>query len=363
MFKGALALLMLLCPGAALPAYALEDDVLVTVSDTASLEKAVRRANRLGRVQILLSDGRYPLERALAITGDHVTLRSASGDPRKVVLHGIGMRRTPSVQNLVEVSGQHVALIGLTLQDTPNHLVQLRGERNADHFSLVNCVLRDAYEQLFKVSSEPDAEPSADFGEVLDSTFEYTAGVGPNYYIGGIDLHSGKGWTIAGNVFRNIASPGDRVAEHAIHLWKGSAANIVRDNLIVDSDRGIGFGLGEDWHRHNQGGEIVNNIIIDRRLGAPAADVGIGLENSPDTLVIGNFVYLAHGYPNAIEYRFPRTSNVLISDNLTNKAIVGRNDASAEVDGNRAGSLLTRSLDLAAMATSRMIAWLSSSSD
>jgi len=42
------------------------------------------------------------------------------------------------------------------------------------------------------------------------------------------------------------------------------------------------------------------------------ADVGIGLENASNAKVYNNTVFLAHSYPNAIEYRFPGTSGGMI---------------------------------------------------
>ena len=312
----------------------------VTVSSPTDLYRAVAAANGAGATEILLSDGLYRLERTLVIAGDGISLRSASGDRTQVILRGNGMRATDGVDNLIDVRGSHVSLVGLTLEQAGNHLIQLRGENDADHFRLINCVLRDGYEQLLKVTSERDGEPSADFGQVRGSRFEYTADRGPNWYIGGIDLHSGKQWLIKNNTFRNIASPAGQVAEHAIHIWKNSADNTVQNNVILNSDRGIGFGLTDQWYRHNRGGVIAGNTIVHYRPDDPFADVGISLENSPGTQVIGNAVYLGHGYPNGIEYRFEGTKDVLIAGNVTNKAIAGRDGAQALLEGNRQGGLL-----------------------
>jgi len=51
--------------------------------------------------------------------------------------------------------------------------------------------------------------------------------------------------------------------------------------------------------------------------------------------VLHNTIYIAGGsYPNAIEYRFPDATNVLIANNLTNKVIAARDGATATVTGN-----------------------------
>lgn len=336
--------------------------VHVAVDTVPSLYAAINQASgRVGKDTVIaLADGIYTLPRPLRISGNNVTLRSESGDPTTVVLVGSGMRKTAGVDNLIEVSGKHVALIGLTLREAGNHLIQLRGEQDADHFRLLNCVLQDSYEQLMKVSGKPSGEPSADYGVVQNTRFEYTDALGPNFYIGGIDMHGGKNWLIERNHFRNIASPSESIAEFAIHLWTGSADNVVKDNVIINSDRGIGFGLTEKWVRHNQGGEITGNIILHLRPSDPFSDVGIGLESSPGTLVSGNFIYMTHSYPNAIEYRFSETRDVVIIGNVTNKAITSRNGGEALVEGNQTASFTTTAIDYAALALVKLRARLTS---
>jgi hypothetical protein len=67
----------------------------VPVSTVSALQQALMDA-RPGDT-ILVADGAYKLERTLLLAGkQHVTLRSASGDPAKVILRGGGAWRGPT---------------------------------------------------------------------------------------------------------------------------------------------------------------------------------------------------------------------------------------------------------------------------
>ncbi|MEO0438409.1 MAG: right-handed parallel beta-helix repeat-containing protein [Pseudomonadota bacterium] len=305
------------------------------VNSSATLHAAMKRANGSGFTEIVLDPGRYRIRKTLRIRASHIAIRSSSGKYADTVLVGNGMRAADSVDNLIEVSGQHVSITGLTLRDAGNHLIQVRGERNADHFTLKDSALINAYQQLLKVSADASSEISADFGTVSGSLFAYENSLGPNFYIGGIDAHKGKNWIVEENSFHNIASPANQVAEFAIHFWSQSANNKVRNNFILNCDRGIGFGLGKHQHRRNDGGEISGNTIFHPRTSNPFSDVGIALENSPDTVVNDNTVLLRHNYPNAIEYRFPGTQSVIIKQNTLNRAVRSRNQGSGSVFENR----------------------------
>jgi hypothetical protein len=303
----------------------------IIAGNVSEIYQAIDSANkRKGYTHILIKDGTYQLPNTLVIKAPAITLASLSGDRNKVILNGNGMKKTANVDNLIYVAAAHFTLTGITLQHSGNHLIQVSGADNPDYFSLSNCVLRDSFEQLLKVSYGKDI--SADYGVVKDCVFEYSAGIGPQWYIGGIDAHGIQHWSIRNNTFKNIASPSYHIAEHAIHIWNNSAHNIVEDNVIFDCDRGIGFGMQK---RGNLGGTIQNNIITHANNADPFADVGIILENSPDTLISNNYLYLSHSYPNAIEYRFSGTKNAIIQHNITNKKIANRNGADAFLHKNK----------------------------
>lgn len=314
--------IVLLCPSLAAAN-------VINVTNSAELVGAIKRAHLDNRVsKIFLKNGIYQLEQRLTINRDHLAIigQSTSG----VIIKGRGMRRTQGVEILLDISGSFISISGITLEQSSNHLIQVRAEKNADNFLLTNCVLKDAYEQLLKVSGK-DGGAFSDNGLVENCIFSYSKGIGPQYYIGGIDAHRANNWVVRNNKFENIASPAKRVAEHAIHFWKNSSNNHVVNNIILNSDRGIGFGLGQS---RNQGGIIESNHIIHTDKSHPYADAGITLESSPDTVVKNNKILLYHNYPNAIEYRFPSTVNTSIINNHVNKKIKRRDGASAEVSGN-----------------------------
>lgn len=315
-----------------------------TVSNTNELKQALNTAKRsTAGATILLEDGIYPIKgRSLVIKQDHITIRSASGQRDNVIITGEGM--TQGVGNLIDVSADHFSLIGVTLQNSKWHLIQIRSEKDADYFFMDNCVLQDAGQQIIKVSHSKKVPYHSNNGMIQNSLFQYTAGIGPYYYIGGVDAHRAIDWVVKNNIFKDISSPGKKVAEHAIHFWNDSRNTQSTGNIIINSDRGIGYGM---YNRENQhyGGLIADNVIIHTKADNPFADTGIILESSPNTVVKNNVLYMTTSYPNAIEYRFEHTKNVVIEGNITNKAIKKRNGAEAILINNQSGSKSLQAID------------------
>jgi len=291
----------------------------VVVSTVAELVAAVNNANQGGDKYIECENGTYELNDLLHIIADSITVKSLHGIRDSVIVRGQGMGG--DVSHVFLVQGADFSVRDLTLGWVANHGVQIQGEQNADRPRVQNIRFVDTYEQMLKVSA--GGVEFSDSGLVEQCLFEYSAGVGPQYYIGGIDCHRSRNWIVRNNIFKYIRSPGGSMAEHAIHFWNNSANTLVECNLIITCDRGIGFGLGSSPHT---GGIIRNNMIYhDTTEGF--ADVGIALETCPDAQVYNNTIYHEHNYQNAIEYRFPATTNVFIANNLTNKDIRARDGA------------------------------------
>ena len=296
------------------------------VSTVSEFKDAISTANSSGgNMTILIEDGTYAVASTSSypyITASNLIIRSASGNRDAVILTGQGMQ---DVAPLVEIGlylvGDNITVADLTIRDVGNHGIAITSD---DHF-IHNVKIQDTYEQMIKGNST--ASPNNNT-VVQCCLFEYTAGVGPQFYIGGLDIHAGTNWLVRDNVFYDIASPSQSLAEHAIHFWDNCSDNIIERNIIVGCDRGIGFGLGSS---PNSGGIIRNNFIVNDG-SQPFNDVGIGLETSPYTEVYNNTIHIA--YQNAIEYRFVETTNVLITNNLTNRPITSRNGGAATLTTN-----------------------------
>ncbi|MBN2001085.1 T9SS type A sorting domain-containing protein [candidate division KSB1 bacterium] len=287
--------------------------------------------------EILLHDGTYnlPLNQfAFAVYTNNVIIRSQSGSRDAVIINGWGMYANG--HHGFYVGANDVTIRDLTIQNVRYHCIQT--DLEVDGLTVINCVLRDAGEQMLKVPGDGATNFSED-GYVEGCLFYYTAGIGPRDYIGGIDCHNSRNWIVKNNIFKYIISPGGGVAEHAIHFWRESEGTMSDGNLIIDCDRGIGYGLGTSSH---VGGVIRNNIIYHRGTNPGAfADVGIGLETAPDVRVYNNTIYFENTYPNAIEYRFSATSNVYIGNNLTNKDIRLRDGASGTLSNNIENTIIS----------------------
>jgi hypothetical protein len=298
---------------------------VVNVTNEAEFISAVNQANNDGgNLTILIADGTYQIASTSwypYITANNVVFRSLSGNRDAVILTGSGMADVSGSEIGFNAVGDNITIADLTIKDVGNHAIAVTG----NNLYVYNVKIQNTYEQMIKANN---AGSDVNNGKVKCSLFEYTAGVGPQWYIGGLDIHRGTNWTVSDNVFKDISSPSQAVAEHAIHFWDSSADNTVERNIIINCDRGIGFGLGTS---PNDGGIIRNNMITNDGTGV-FSDVGIGLETSPNTKIYNNSIFIE--YQNAIEYRFAATNNVEIANNLTNKIIKERNGAAATLSTN-----------------------------
>jgi len=290
---------------------------IIIVETVKQLYQAIKIANKTGNLTISLKDGVYKLYKRIHIIGDNIVVRSYSRDRNKVIIKGKGIKG--SLTHIFSVASNQFTIADMTIGWVKHHAIQIHGEKGVKNSLIHNVKFVDTGQQMLKISGKK-SNKKPEGGVVEWCLFTFPSGVASQNYTGGIDAHNAKNWIIRNNEFYGIKSPDKGLAEHAIHFWNGSENTLVEKNIISNSDRGIGFGLGKKGHK---GGIIRNNMVHTNR------DVGIGVETSTGTKIYNNSVY-TENYENSIEYRFPGTNKVIIQNNLVNKRIKSRNGGKAK---------------------------------
>jgi len=310
----------------------------VVVSSVSALQIAVNNANSGGDKTILIANGVYDLSGiALQITANGVTVRGQSGNRSAVVLDNHCVEAGTS--GIFRILASSVNIADMTLKRPYYHAIHISpgGSSNIENVVIDNVHIIDAGEQAIKIN--PDNRDFATYtvnnGTIRNCLIELTDTGRANLtstaypcYTGGIDGHWAAGWTVQDNIIKGFWCS-DGLSEHGIHFWNNSSNILIERNQIIECDRGIGFGLGEDG---NVGGIIRNNMIY-HGVNHGFSDVGISIESTPNAQVYNNTIYHVHNY-SAIEYRFGATAGVHIANNLTNRAISRRDDATGLVQNN-----------------------------
>jgi hypothetical protein len=304
------------------PQLDISESRVINVSTVDELMAAVDTANNGGDTAIVLASGTYQLSGALMITANQVAFYGHSGNRDDVIIRGQGM--WGDVGYVFWVQGSYFKAAHMTIGWVCYHAVQIHGQENADNPIIYDVRIVNTGEQMVKMTYAQGNAAGSDNGQVRCCLFEYSDGIGPQYYIGGLDGHQCSNWQVINNEFRYIKSPDEDLAEFAIHFWTNSKNNQVMNNRIVDCDRGIGFGMGDRGH---QGGIIANNMIYTTR------DVGISLETASNISVYNNSLY-TENYNNSIEYRFSGSHSNRIINNLTNALIQSRDGGQATLQTN-----------------------------
>lgn len=307
---------------------------IIRASSEADLQRAV--AQLTSDTTILIEPGTYRLTHTLNIGGRtlrNVALRGATNNRDEVVLVGPGMASenpgdTPhGIWTGDGVDG--VLIANLTVRDFPFHPIILNAGTSAPRIYNVRAL--DGGQQLLK--GNPDGAGAGIEGGIVEySIFEFTT-TSRDSYTNGVDVIAGSNWVIRHNLFRNIRAPQGQLAGPSVLMWGGARNTIVEGNTFVNCQREIAFGLQPRTPVTDHSGGIIRNNFIYRDEWV-AGDAGISVWDSPGTLVLHNTVILSGTYPNAIEFRFPGTVDVVVGNNLTDAAIVSRDEGMALITGN-----------------------------
>lgn len=326
---------------AAAPGYGeplnLTTGVIYNVADATELQNAVSSINDAGvPATVLLADGVYTVNDTLQILCDRVVLRSAGGDRDAVTIRGPNEGIGATVFNLFYVPADNFTIADVTFGYCRWHGIQVVGESDGSAGLWVhNCRIVNCCEQFIKGSSDSDPIGATD-GIIENSLFEFTSRWAYQAYTGGIDIHKGVNWIVRDNLFRHIRAA-TNMCEHAVHFWKRCTTQpqnvLVERNIVIDCDRGIGFGLSNYDGGFNGGSSAIrNNFVYSGGAGA-YTDVSIGLEYASGVWVDNNSVYNAT-YWAPIEYRFTGGPTMIYRNNLVNHAIAQRDSAPAAILSN-----------------------------
>lgn len=289
---------------------------------------------------IVVSSGTYTLNTtALALNASNVRLWGATGTKEDVIIQGDAMTAGASIKYILYIvaANTNIHVKDLTMQRVGWHVVGFEGSTSAGTGSTFdNVAFKDAYEQIIKVadSNSTDGEHVDDV-TITNSVIMFSSSPAPQSYTGGIDAHGAQDWIVRGNTFQNITSPDTSPGEGAVHFWQGSANNLVEKNRIIDCDRGIEFGRADgasctgDGLCGNSAGIIRNNMIFHSGQGT-LEDVQIAAQNSPNTEIYNNTIYMVDSaYANAIEGRWSSSTGLLIQNNLIAGGAIQLRDSSS----------------------------------
>ena len=234
---------------------------------------------------ILLADGNYKFPRPAVLTGrKRVAIRSASGDPAKVILSGRGWDSGAKNDDILHIGRcDGVTIADLTFADCRSYGVKVEAENGPKDVHIYNCRFRDIGVRAMKGSAGQDPNVRAVKGSVRYCQFENTKVPPADWLFGGdyisaIDMMALEDWTFSDNAFRNIKgrNGGGRAA---IFIWVRSRHVVVERNLIVNCDRGIAFGNPGQSTANNAGEPLVYvaDATIRNNFIAGGPDCGIEL--------------------------------------------------------------------------------------
>lgn len=316
---------------------------IVNVDSVSTLESAV--ANLSDNTTILIKPGRYELNTTLYITKNNIVIRGDSDNCDVVELVGKGMENPNrgDVGSGVWINSSNVMVANLTISEVWYHPIEIQG--SADSPWIYNVRLINAGEQFIKSSSGGGFGVGADFGKVEYTIMEYTDSPpaidhgGGTGYTNGVDVHGGQGWLIRNNLFKNFHTPdnADHLWNPAILMWNGASDTIAENNVFINVDRAIAYGLVNRSNDHS-GGVIRNNMVymsanLYSSSRKASSDAPIIIWDSPTTQVLHNTIRTNNNTAKSIELRFD-SSGVTVANNLADAPIVYREGSSFTSDNN-----------------------------
>lgn len=306
---------------------------VINVSTSAELLRQVR--NAAAGTTLLINPGVYKLSSTLYVRQNNITLRGNSSTCDAVRLVGQGMENKDygEVPHGIWTDASGLVVQNLSISDVYYHGIIYNP--GAESPVIYNVRLENTGQQFVKANPTSFSN-GVDKGVVEYSIFEYTEGPpetdhgGGTGYTNGVDIHAGVDWSIRNNVFIGFHTPdtSTNLWNPAILMWNGASNTIVENNIFVDVDRAVAFGLVDRANDHS-GGIIRNNMIFySPNLYSAArrteSDGAIIVWDSPGTQVYHNTILTNGNLNKSIEFRFNTTGAEAVNNLLD--AMIGQRD-------------------------------------
>jgi len=221
---------------------------VIDVSTVEGLVAAIEQAQAGQTIRI--ADGHYLMPRYVEIRADNVTLRSASGQRRRVVLDGA---RSPHGELLGVRACSGATIADLTIENARWNGFKINSETNVQKLTIYNCIIHNIWQRGVKGVKVPPENREAIrptgcrvqyclfYNDRPKRLADDPADIANGNYIAGIDVMYARDWVISDNVFVGIqGSTGE--GRGAIFLWFDAQRCTVERNIIIDCDVGLQLG-------------------------------------------------------------------------------------------------------------------------
>ncbi|PCJ51822.1 MAG: hypothetical protein COA79_25245 [Planctomycetota bacterium] len=291
---------------------------VIRVSNVDALKQAV---NKLKDGQtLLLEDGIYQFKEGKLKNGTticssiwlsgkkNISIRSASGKPEKVILRGCGWDSDIVYDNILQIADcENVLVAGITFEEAHLFGVHVVGHHKPKNIHIYNCIFRNIGTRSIKGSAAGAGKN--EFVKVVDGMIEYCwfentkvppTGQGKKWlfngnYISSLDMMGLHNWTIQKNVFLNIKGS-SREGRAAIFVWNQCKNITIKDNLIIDCDRGVSLGNYHRGKKMKEGAKHVDGALVYNNIIVPGpADAGVEIMWSANILIAHNTIWQKNG--------------------------------------------------------------------
>jgi len=160
---------------------------------------------------ILIDEGQYKLPRPIVLKEKkNITIRSAAGDPARVMLSGRGWDSEARGDDILRIGDcEGITIADLTFTDCRSYGIKVEAENAPKDIRIYNCRFRNIGVRAIKGSAGKDPHIRAVRGSVRYCRFENTKVPPADWLFGGdyisaIDMMALEDWTFSDNIFRNI---------------------------------------------------------------------------------------------------------------------------------------------------------------